>query len=481
MTAVEARDRSIPLSDPQSPQGKGLILTDENLTRNIWALAWPAVAENLLYTAVWFVDTLLIGWLRNPASLAAVSLGGLFAFIAESLFAALSVSAVALVARAWGAKKYDLGKRVGGQAITLALLSAVAVMGLIWPNAERLMRLMGAEAEVVRLGSQYMRIVLLSSVFGFPLMVLNGILRGSGDTRTPMYITAVMNVWNVAAAYALIFGPGPLPSLGVAGVAIATASARVVGGGLAMWVVFTGRRTVKIEPRQVLRWDSRIAREIVRLALPAAGETLIMRAGSIAFVRIVSALGTASLAAHEIAITVESMSFMPGFGLSIAATTLVGQSLGAKRPDLAERSIRTCMKYALIIMSGVAVLFALFGRQLVSVFGSTPEVLHLASVAVRLAALEQWAMAVQMVLGGSLRGAGDTRSPMYVTMVGTFFFRIITVYLFAIAFRWGLAGVWLGTAVDWGGRAGLMYWMFRRGRWKTVRVLETEGQGAGPG
>ena len=460
------------MSESIPSRSERLALSEETLTRSILRLAGPAVAENLLVTMVWFVDTFLIGWLRNPAGLAAVALGSMFIHITESVFAALSISAVAMVARAWGAEKYEQGRRVGGQAITLAVMVALVVIALMWPNAEALMNLMGAEPEVVHLGSMYIRVILVTSVLGFPLRVLSGIMRGSGDTRTPMYITGIMNVWNVAAAYALVFGPGPFPSLGVLGAGIATASARVVGGGLALYVVFAGRRTVHIEPRRVLQWDWGIVKEMIRLALPAAGEVLIIRAGSMAFTRIVSSLGTVPLAAHEIAVTVESLSFMPGFGFSVASTTMVGQSLGAKRPDLAEKSIRTSLKFALAIMGMVSLLFAFFGRQLVAIFGATPEVLDLAGLAVQLAALEQVSIAVQMVLGGSLRGAGDTRSPMVVSMIGTLFFRITTVYLFTIVFGWGLAGVWLGTAVDWAGRATLMYWMYRRGRWKTVRVLE---------
>ena len=462
------------MSKTHSPEEQGLVLTDENLTRNVWKLAGPAVVENLLYTAVWFADTILIGWLRDPASLAAVSMGAMFVFIAESLFAALTISAVAMVARAWGAKNYELGKRIAGQAVALAVLAAAIVTALMWPNAVNLMNLMGLEPDVVDLGSRYMRIVLLTSFLGFPMSVLNGIMRATGDTKTPMYITAVMNVWNVAADYVLIFGLGPVPSLGVEGAAMATASARVIGGGLAMWLVFAGRRSVHVELRRVFQWSGSIVREMLRLAFPAALETLIVRAGSFAFTRIVTSLGTVAVAAHEIALTVESLSFMPGYGLSIAATTLVGQSLGAGVPDMAEKSIRISLKYALAIMGTVALGFALFGRPLASIFGATPAVIELAGMAIRLAALEQLSIAVQMVLGGSLRGAGDTRSPMYVTLVGTVFFRVVTVYLFTITFGWGLAGVWLGTAVDWTGRAALMYWVFRRGRWKTIRVLEEQ-------
>ena len=184
----------------------------------------------------------------------------------------------------------------------------------------------------------------------------------------------------------------------------------------------------------------------------------------------VSSLGTVSLAAHQIAVNVESLSYMPGFGLAVAATTLVGQALGAGKENLAEASIRRAMTFALVVMGNMALVFGLFGPQVVRVFGATPEVLTLAGLAVRLAALEQLPIAVQMVISGSLRGAGDTRTPMVVTVVGTLLFRVSAVYLLAIVLDLGLAGVWLGTAVDWTGRAILLYLLFQRGTWKGIEV-----------
>ena len=208
----------------------------------------------------------------------------------------------------------------------------------------------------------------------------------------------------------------------------------------------------------------------MRLSLPTAGEALIMRLGFILFMRIVSALGEVALAAHQIAINVESLSFMPGFGLSVASTTLVGQSLGAKKPDLAEESIHQAMRISLLVMGTVGVIFALFGPSIAAIFGSTPEVLALAGNAVRIGALEQLPIAALMVIAGSLRGAGDMKTPMYATLVGTLIFRVPIVYLFAIVFGWGLNGVWLGTAVDWTARAALIYVLFRRGAWKRIRL-----------
>lgn len=285
-----------------------------------------------------------------------------------------------------------------------------------------------------------------------------------------MTITLVMNVWHVLVATLLIFGPGPFPALGLSGAACATASAQLLGGSLALFLVMSGKRFLRLRWRDIFRWDGQLMGQMLRLSLPTASESVIMRLGFTLFMRIVSALGEIPLAAHQIAVNVESLSFMPGFGLSVASTTLVGQSLGARKPELAEESIRSIMRISVVLMGAVGVIFALFGPALASIFGSTPEVLSLAGSAVRIGALEQLPIAVLMVIAGSLRGAGDMRTPMLATLLGTLFFRVPLVYLFAIMFRWGLNGVWLGTAVDWTARATLIYLLFRRGTWKRLRL-----------
>ncbi len=438
--------------------------------RNIVHLALPAVAENLLVTMVFLSDTLLIGWLKDPTALAAVSLGGLFLNVANQLFSAVSVAATALVAHAWGARDYARARRVAAQAIVVGIVSAGVAIAILWPLANALMLWMGASTRAAVLGAMYMRVILLTSLLGFPMVVLNGIMRGAGDTRTPMNITLIMNVWNVLVAAALIFGLGPVPAMGLAGAAVATASARLVGGVLALYIVLAGRSFLHVQLQDVARWDFSLMRQMLRLSMPTAGESVVTRLGFVLFMRIVSGLGEVALAAHQIAVNVESLSFMPGFGLSMASTTLVGQSLGAGDPELAKESIRGCMRISVVVMGALGVIFALFGRQLSALFGSTPEVLAMAGSAVQIGALEQLPIAVQMVLAGSLRGAGDPRTPMYATLFGTLVFRVPIVYLFAVVFGWGLNGVWLGTAVDWTARALLLYYLFRRGAWTKIRL-----------
>ncbi|HNR95849.1 MAG TPA: MATE family efflux transporter [Anaerolineae bacterium] len=454
-------------------------VTRENLPHTIARLALPAVGENLLTTMVFLVDTLLVGWLKDPAALAAVSLGGMFLNIANQLFTAVSVAATAMVAHAWGAREQERARRIAAHGILVGVIFAALAILAMWPSADSLLTLMGASERATFLGSQYMRIILLTSLLGFPMVVLNGIMRGSGDTRTPMLITLAMNLWNVVVSIVLTFGLGPVPALGLVGAAWGTASARLLGGAIALYLVMSGKRFLRLRWRDILQPDRATFAQMLRLSLPAGGESIIMRLGFVLFMRIVSSLGEAPLAAHQIAVNVESLSYMPGFGLSVASTTLVGQSLGARRPDLAEESIRVSMRVALVVMGVLGCIFALFGPALAALFGSTPEVVALAGSAIRIGALEQLPIAIQMVISGSLRGAGDTRTPMYATLLGVLLFRVPAVYFFAVLLRLGLNGVWLGTALDWAARAGVLYWLFRRGTWKRTSLWNKPGgQGA---
>ncbi len=365
------------------------------------------MAENLLVSMVFFSDTFMIGWLHDPSALAAVGLSSTFLQLVQAVFQALSVSATAQVAQLWGSGARDRAARVAAQAISLAMAVAVAVSAVFWVLAPHLFRLMSASEATAHLGALYMRLILLTSFAGYPLQVATGIMRGSGDTRTPMSITGLMNVWNVIAAGALIFGLGPLPALGVAGAGLATASARLLGGGLALGVLMRGQSLVHLRTGQLSQWDGRIVRSLVRQSLPTAGEAAVRQTGSLLFMRIVARLGDVALAAHQIAVNIESLSFMPGTGMSVAGTTLVGQSLGAGRAELAEKSTGRVIGFAALIMGGVGVVFALFGPAIAALFGSTPAVVAAAGSAIRIGALEQLPLAVMMTMSGCLRGAGD--------------------------------------------------------------------------
>ena len=443
----------------------------ERLNRTILTLSMPAVAESMLTTMIYMVDTILIGWLNDPAALAAVGLSGTLMWASDGLFQAISISASAIVARFWGAKDFEEARRVAGQSVILSVLVAGLLMALLMPVARFFLQVMGGAPDVVMRGTEYVRIILASSVISYPLTIATSIMRATGDTQKPMYITGLMNVLNVVSAVVLIFGLGPIPRMELRGAALSTSLSRAVGGVAALAVLFFSRTSIGLRLQHLGRWNWGTIWRIVRLALPNVGETIVSRLGFMLYMRILASLGTVALAAHQIALRVESMAFMPGWGMATAAAALVGQALGAGKLDVAETGIRR----TLVLGNGVMVLigagFVAFGPAIVSVFGvRDAALLASAAMLVRISALELIGLCSVMILSGCLRGAGDMRTPMIVTLAGTILFRVPVTFLFAITLNGGLRGVWLATAVDWSMRALIMCVLYMRGRWKTVVV-----------
>ncbi len=443
----------------------------ERLNWTILTLAAPSVLESVLSTLVYLVDTALISRLDDPVALAAVGFSGTLMWAADGLFQAMSVSAAAMVARFWGRREFEMARQTAGQGVILSVVVAVVLMALLIPVAGAFLQVMGAEAAVVRSGTRYLRILLATSVVSFPLAVANSIMRATGDTRKPMYITGLMNVVNIVASYALIFGLGIVPRLELRGAALATSAARTLGGGIGIAVLFSARTPIHLRLDHLRRVDLGLIGRIVRIATPNIGETVVSRLGFMLFTRILATLGTVAVAAHQVALRVESLAYMPGWGLATAAAALVGQALGAQRQDIAERGIRRTLLVGNGTMALLGGAFVATAPLIVQLFGVQDAAMaHMASTAIRISALELFGLCTLMILGGCLRGAGDTRTPMVVTMVGTLLFRVPLTYLAAVVFEGGLRGVWLATAVDWSMRSLVMFALYRRGAWKQVRI-----------
>lgn len=329
---------------------------------------------------------------------------------------------------------------------------------------------MSAEENVVSLGSQYLKIVL--SFFIFRLIILTGasIFRGAGDTKTPMLITLVMNCVNILFNWLLIFGIWIFPRMEVAGAAWATSIAYTLGASLIFYRLFSRKSILTIRLKHIVDVNISIIKRILRISLPATLDASLTQMGYLFFIKIVTMLGTVSLAAHQIAIRIEALSFMPGFALGVATTTIVGQSLGANKPDLARLSMRKNCQIALAMMGFFAFIFLAFAKPMANIFHPEQDVLALSAYCVMIAALEQPALAIYIVYAGGLRGAGDTLSPMIITIVGTLCIHLPVAYVFGIVLEWGLAGIWFGAALDWIVRAIAVYILFRKGRWRTIKV-----------
>jgi len=301
-------------------------------------------------------------------------------------------------------------------------------------------------------------------------MVCNASMRGAGDTRTPLYITIGMNAIHLVFSYVLIFGKLGLPAFGILGAAISSIVARWLGASVALFLLASGRGRLRLRRPWPLAPNPVIIRRILQVGVPAALEQLVMRLGQMSYFRIVSSLGTAAVAAHRLALQAESLSFSPGMGFGVAATTLVGQGLGAKKPSLAEAGAYQTFRVAGVIMGTMGIVFVLWPAAICRLFIDDPEVVALGASALRIVGLAQPGLALTMVTAGALRGAGDTRWTLAITMFGIWLVRVPVAYFLVITLGWGLTGAWIAMSVDLWVRGLSMLARFRSGGWKRVVV-----------
>lgn len=446
-----------------------LELTENNLNKNIFKLSIPLVLENIFHMSVFVSDTIMIARLGTE-SIAAVGLAGTVYFVASMVFSSLNIASASIIARHVGAKEMGKAQIVAGQSILLSLMLGVAVSPFLVVFARKLLVVMSAEPIVIDLGVGYLQIVSGFMVLRLIMLACSGILRGAGDTKTPMKVTLVINIINVLFNWLLIYGIGPFPRLGVSGVGYATVISYSIGTGLLVKKLFEKEAVITISIQQMVRLHIESLRRIIRISIPAAIDTFLTQMGFLFFTKIVTMLGTVSLAAHEIALRIESISFMPGFALAVSTATLVGQSLGAKNVNLALLSMKRSCCFALVLMGFFALIFILLPEQIVGLFRPEANVFSLATICLMISAIEQPALAIYMVYSGGLRGAGDMVSPMIVAIVGTLCLHVPLAYVLGITFQLGLAGVWLGAAIDWIVRAVAIYILYKKGRWRNIIV-----------
>ena len=463
-----AKTRAKSVADRISHPDRNEVTDEGSLRRQVLDLALPATGERVLSMLVGIVNTILVGHL-GASALAAVSLATQWTFAAFTFYAAIATGATAVVARSVGAGDWDDANRATRQSILLGIVIGVTMTVLSLLFAGPAVALLGAEPEVLADGAAYMRIVSVAFGLSAVMFVGNACLRGAGDTRTAMMVMTVVNVLNVTVAWTAVNGPFGLPKLGVAGTALGEAIGRLAGGALVIIILIRGRSGLKLDLRD-WRVDVDMMKRVLRVGLPTGGERVIMRVGVMIFMRVVASLGTVSLAAHAVALRAESISWMPAFGFSAAGTTIVGQNLGAKKPRRAERGGYMAFFMALVMMSVMGVIFILFPQPLISLFTDDVAVIQTAVMPLRIIGFVQPMMAAAFLFAGNLRGAGDTRYPMYVTGVSVWAARVLVAMVSVTLLGMGLPGAWLGMAADHTVRGTLFFLRYRSGRWKLMRV-----------
>ncbi|MGC9333011.1 MAG: MATE family efflux transporter, partial [Anaerolineae bacterium] len=367
----------------------------KEIRRDVLRLALPAMGEQLLSMLVGIVDTFLVGHL-GASSLAAVGLANQWVFMATTLFGAIATGSTALIARFIGAKDPELANQVLGQSMLLAVgIGLIAtILGVLFAGPA--VMLLGAQDDVIQLSTDYLRVVASIFLFSTLMFVSNASLRGAGDTRTPLYIMLVVNAINILVAWTAINGPFGLPRLGVVGSALGAATARLVGGMLAVTILLRGRAGIRLWMVS-LRPDWQMIRRILHVGLPTGLEQVLFRTGHMVFARILAQLGMVTYAANQVAINAMSISFMPGFGFALAATTLVGQGLGARDPEGAEKRGFVAYRLGGGLMAVIGLAIFLFPAELMRFFTNEPEVIALGTMPLQVVGLVQPMIAASMI------------------------------------------------------------------------------------
>jgi len=434
----------------------------------VWTLAYPAILTMISQTVMWTVDSAMVGHV-GKTELAAVGLGGILVFTLYAFFIGLTSAVNTFVAQSYGAGSY---RKCGmylwqGLYVSMAAAALIYVVRAFTPQIVELLR---PDEPVQPLTIVYVQIRMLSAPFFLIYYTYSHFYRGIGDTRTPFKVLLAAHAVNFIGDYLLIFGKGPFPAMGVEGAAWATTLANFVAAAIFFALTFTRRmRTQYGSLEQILPKLGELAR-LFRIGIPIAVHFFLDMGSFLVFSAYIGRMGTEALAVNQIAIQILALSFMPCQGFAIAATTLMGQYIGAGHPDLAKKSAYTTLKMGMFYAGFIAVLCLTIPVQLVKIFNADPVVVELGRVVLYWAALFQAFDAVQFISDGALRGAGDTRVPMLIVVGAAWFVFLPLAYLFGTVWDKGVVGAWAGATLYIMAVGIAMFFRLKRERWRDARI-----------
>jgi len=441
--------------------------TEGSIGRAIFMLAVPMILEMAMESLFGIINVFWVAHLgANETATVGVTESLLTLVFAVAL--GLSMATTATVARRIGEKDPEGAARAAFQSIVLGVLTSlpVAVIGIVF--ARELLAMMGAPAEVVAISS-YARIILGGNVVIMLLFLINAVFRGAGDASIAMRVLWLANLINIVLDPCLIFGLGPFPRLGVTGSAIATTIGRGVGVAFQLAVLFGGHARVKIDWRTA-RIDVVAMLRMVRLSVGGMFQFLVATASWLALMRIVAEFGSAALAGYTVALRILVVALLPSWGMSNAAATLVGQNLGAGKPQRAERSVWLSGFANMCFLGLVALAFIAFAENVIGIFTSDPEVVPYGVACLRFISYGYVFYAYGMVMVQAFNGAGDTATPTWINLGCYWLFQIPLAYSLAKPMGLGARGVFLAITISESLIAVVGILLFRRGVWKTQQV-----------
>src|SRR5688572_27819134 len=443
--------------------------TQGSIRRAVFLLAVPMILEMCMESVFAVVDIFFVGRLGKNEAVSTVVLTESVLTIVYSLAIGLSMAATAMVARRIGEKDPKAAAKAGMQSLILALFitAIISTAGLFF--APEILKLMGASAETIRIGTNYTRIIYGGSIVIMLLFLINGIFRGAGDASMAMRSLWIANICNIILCPVLIYGAGPIPAFGITGAAMATTIGRGVGVLYQLYHLFSGKRVIKIK-RQDFVPDWPIIKSISNIAWTGTAQFLIASASWMVLARIMAEFGDPAVAGYGVAIRLIMFFLLPAWGMSNAAATLVGQNLGANQPERAEQSVWRTAKYNTIFMIFVTLVFMIFAQPIVAFMNKDVTIESYAVSALRIVSLGYIFYGVGMVVTNAFNGAGDTKTPTLINLVGFWLFQIPLAYVLALSLSLGPKGVFMAVLLSEMAISIAGVIIFRQGRWKAVKI-----------
>lgn len=452
----------------ESIRGTEQDFTEGSINRAILLLSIPMVLEMSMESLFAVVDVFFVAKLGAEAT-ATVGLTEALMAVVYAVAVGLSMATTAMVARRIGAKDSKGASTAAAQAVFLGFAAAavVAITGVVF--ARDLLRLMGASAGIVEQGASYTAIIFGGAFAVMLLFLINAIFRGAGDAVIAMKVLWIANSVNIVLDPCLIFGWGPFPELGLKGAAIATTTGRTLGVILQLWLLSAGRGRIRLR-REHLRVAGGVMRRLVRVSLSGMSQFLIADAAWIGMVRIVAQFGSAALAGYTIAVRVIIVTILPAWGMANAAATLVGQNLGAGKPERAARSVWRTGFCNMVFLGAVGICFVIFAEPIIGIFTSDAEVIPHGVDCLRYVSYGYLFYAYGMVMVQAFNGAGDTVTPMIINVFCYWLLQIPLAYALALVVGLGPRGVYVAIAIAEAVLAVAGILVFRRGRWKKQSI-----------
>jgi putative MATE family efflux protein len=442
--------------------------TEGNLRRAIILLSIPMIIEMLMESLFGVVDMFFVAKL-GVDSLATVALTESVIVLVFGVAMGLSMATTAYVARRIGEKDAE-GAAIGSvQSIAVGVLvsAIVSVIGILY--APELLRLMGATESVVHTGSRYTQVLLGGSASIFLLFLLNAIFRGAGDPALAMRVLWVSNGINIILDPCLINGWGPFPKLDVLGAAVATTTGRSIGVLFQLYLLLSGASRVRIHVEQI-RLNLEVMWRLLKVSFTGILQFVISTASWAGLVRLCASFGSVPVAGYNVAIKIFMFVILPCWGMSGAAATLVGQSLGAKKPERAEAAVYQTGRFTMVYMGALSVLFVIFAPQLVGFFTQDAAVTRVAANCLRFISIGNVFYAWGMVLVQAFNGAGDTRTPSMVNFFCYWCFQIPLAWILAVPLGWEQRGVFVAIPAAEAAMTLASLWLFKRGSWKKKMI-----------